>query len=253
MAGDVHHLAASASKPPTTAVLCHAINELWAASDLDGVIAAANALLAKLAPEARLVRNGDEALDEAGRDSATNAVITSIAPTSTVTDNVVTYEVRAALDDPPARLRIGQTASLEVVLDEADDALLVPSSAITTTGTSSTVDVLVDGRVPLGSGLSSSAALECAVAVAVADLAGSSGDAGALPDAGALTRRELAEACVEAENKVAGANTGGMDQSISLCGKAGHAMLLDCADFSMEHVPWAIGDDGWDLLVRDDR
>ena len=56
MAGDVHHLAASASKPPTTAVLCHAINELWAASDIDGVAAAAVALLAKLAPEARVKR-----------------------------------------------------------------------------------------------------------------------------------------------------------------------------------------------------
>jgi len=56
MAGDVHHLATPASKPPTTAVLCRAINELWAASDLGGVSAAAAALLAKLAPEARVKR-----------------------------------------------------------------------------------------------------------------------------------------------------------------------------------------------------
>ncbi|MGH8128935.1 MAG: hypothetical protein ACRETC_11365, partial [Gammaproteobacteria bacterium] len=54
MAGDVHHLATPASKPPTTAVLCRAINELWAAYDLDGVSVAAAALLAKLAPQARV-------------------------------------------------------------------------------------------------------------------------------------------------------------------------------------------------------
>jgi galactokinase len=117
------------------------------------------------------------------------------------------------------------------------------------------LDILVDGRVPLGSGLSSSAALECAVAVAVADLAGDPVErsADAAHDAGPLSRRELAEACVEAENEVAGANTGGMDQSISLCGRPGHAMLLDCADFSTEHVPWGIGADGWALLVIDTR
>lgn len=56
MAGDVHHLAAAASKPPTTAVLCHAINQLWSATDLDGVIAAAGELLAQLAPDATVRR-----------------------------------------------------------------------------------------------------------------------------------------------------------------------------------------------------
>jgi galactokinase len=85
-------------------------------------------------------------------------------------------------------------------------------------------DVLVDGRVPLGSGLSSSAALECAVAVAVADL---------VPEVGALPRPALAQACVDAENVVAGASTGGLDQTIALRGVAGHAMLLDCRDFGV--------------------
>ncbi|HEX7349022.1 MAG TPA: EAL domain-containing protein [Rhodanobacteraceae bacterium] len=56
MAGDVHHLAATASQPPTAATLCHAISELWVASDLEHVIEAARALLADLAPQATLAR-----------------------------------------------------------------------------------------------------------------------------------------------------------------------------------------------------
>src|SRR6185437_9684167 len=64
MAGDVHHLAAPASKPPTTAVLCRAINELWAATDLEAVGTAAAALLAKLVPEARVKRCPADASEE---------------------------------------------------------------------------------------------------------------------------------------------------------------------------------------------
>ena len=105
-------------------------------------------------------------------------------------------------------------------------------------------DVLVDGRVPLGSGLSSSAALECAVAVAVADL---------VPAVAALSRSALAQACVDAENIVAGASTGGLDQTIALRGAAGHAMLLDCRDFGVQQVPWGVGGQGWVLLVIDTR
>ncbi|MES2402833.1 MAG: EAL domain-containing protein [Pseudomonadota bacterium] len=104
MAGDVHHLAASASKPPTTAVLCHAINELWAASDLDGVIAAANALLAKLAPEARLVRSRDEALDQPARPDAFVARITLSEHES--------LRIGAPLDDDDAFALIGTAAEM---------------------------------------------------------------------------------------------------------------------------------------------
>ena len=106
------------------------------------------------------------------------------------------------------------------------------------------MDLLVDGRVPLGSGLSSSAALECSVVVAAADL---------VPAAGRLTRSDLAAACVEAENVVAGASTGGLDQTTALRAEAGHAMLLDCRDFHVEQVPWAVGAHGWGLLVVDTR
>lgn len=95
------------------------------------------------------------------------------------------------------------------------------------------VRMWVDGAVPVGAGLSSSAALECAVAVAVADLLGLPG-ASAADDAG---RAALAQSCIRAENEIAGAGTGGMDQSVALRARRGHALLLDCADWSVDHVP----------------
>lgn len=106
------------------------------------------------------------------------------------------------------------------------------------------LDVVIDGHVPLGSGLSSSAALECAVAVAVADL---------VPEVGALPVTDLVAAAVEAENVVVGASTGGLDQTAAMRCVPGHALLLDCRDFSVDQVPWRIGDAGWRVLVVDTR
>jgi galactokinase len=108
-------------------------------------------------------------------------------------------------------------------------------------------DAAVDGHVPLGSGLSSSAALECAVAVALDELAGLGlgGD-----DAG---RARLAAACMRAENEVAGAPTGGLDQAASLRCSSGSALLLDCRDFAVRQVPFDLAGAGLELLVMDTR
>ncbi|HVN11873.1 MAG TPA: galactokinase [Kineosporiaceae bacterium] len=108
-------------------------------------------------------------------------------------------------------------------------------------------EAVVRGLVPVGAGLSSSAALECAVAVALDDVAhlGLSGH-----DAG---RKELAAACVRAENDIAGAPTGGMDQTVSLRARAGAALLIDCLDFSVRHVPLDLPGTGLELLVIDTR
>ena len=76
------------------------------------------------------------------------------------------------------------------------------------------MDVLVDGRVPLGAGLSSSAALECAVG-------GGRRRGCRRSDADDEVRRGLVRACMRAEREVAGAPTGGMDQTIALFARAG--------------------------------
>ncbi|MEU5843716.1 galactokinase [Rhodococcus sp. NPDC047139] len=104
-------------------------------------------------------------------------------------------------------------------------------------------DVVVASEVPVGAGLSSSAALETAVAVAIAELSGLP-----LDDDG---RERLAVACVRAENDYAGAPTGGLDQRIALHGRAGHALLLDFADHSSEHIPFDAGAQGLTVLVVD--
>jgi galactokinase len=106
-------------------------------------------------------------------------------------------------------------------------------------------DALVDGHVPYGSGLSSSAALECAVAVALGDLLGAP-----LDDAG---RAALAGACMLAENVVAGANTGGMDQAASLRCHEGGAILLDTRDDTVTQVALDLAGAGLALLVVDTR
>ncbi|WP_449508598.1 galactokinase [Cellulosimicrobium composti] len=113
-------------------------------------------------------------------------------------------------------------------------------------------DAAVDSSVPFGAGLSSSAALECSVAVALDDVAGlglSASDAG---------RAVLAAASVRAENEIAGAPTGGMDQSAALRARAGHALLLDCRPGldpveSAEQVPFDLDAAGLALLVVDTR
>jgi galactokinase len=113
-------------------------------------------------------------------------------------------------------------------------------------------DAVVDSCVPFGAGLSSSAALECAVAVAL-DETGGLGLAG--DDAGRAT---LVTACVRAENEIAGAPTGGMDQAASLRATAGHALLVDSrpglsALESGTPVPFDLAAAGLTLLVVDTR
>jgi galactokinase len=87
-------------------------------------------------------------------------------------------------------------------------------------------NVLVHGEVPIGAGLSSSAALEVASAFALLSQAASS-----------MPRPEIAKLCRRAENNFVGARVGIMDQFVSCMGKAGHAILLDCRTLQYEAVP----------------
>jgi multidrug efflux pump subunit AcrA (membrane-fusion protein) len=68
-------------------------------------------------------------------------VVTSIAPVSTVVSNVVTYPVSISLISPPATLREGMTTEVSVIVQTASNVLELPSAAITTTGSISTVQV----------------------------------------------------------------------------------------------------------------
>ena len=105
------------------------------------------------------------------------------------------------------------------------------------------LDVEIDSTVPLGAGLSSSAALEVSVAVAVADLLGR--------DLTPALRRDLVDICVRAETEVAGAPTGGLDQMASLLCRADHALLIDFTDGSTRDVPLPLAEAGLAILVID--
>ena len=104
------------------------------------------------------------------------------------------------------------------------------------------MDLVVDGRVPLGSGLSSSAALICSAALAMCAAAGIDPD-----------RQALVAATMRAESEVAGAPTGGLDQTAALLGEEGQALLIDFRDHTTRTVPWQPGDAGLELLVVDTR
>jgi HlyD family secretion protein len=71
--------------------------------------------------------------------------VVSIAQTSSTTNGVVTYPVTVSIDNPPATLRLGQSANISVTTATADNALVVPSLAITANGTRQTVNVMKNG------------------------------------------------------------------------------------------------------------
>jgi galactokinase len=104
------------------------------------------------------------------------------------------------------------------------------------------IDVLVDSEVPVGAGLSSSAALECSLATALNHQFKLN-----------LTSTELARRTQRAENDFVGVPCGIMDQSISLMGKSGRALLLDCRDLSTREVRVDFASAGLQLLIVDTR
>jgi galactokinase len=87
-------------------------------------------------------------------------------------------------------------------------------------------NMLIRGDVSMGSGLSSSAAIEVATGMALLENSG-------LP----VDRVELAKLCRRAENEFVGARVGIMDQFVSCCGRAGQALMLDCRSLDYRLLP----------------
>lgn len=92
-------------------------------------------------------------------------------------------------------------------------------------------DLLIRSDVPPGGGLSSSAALEIATALALTDIADIS-----------LEPNELIDLCRKAEHDYAGVPCGLMDQSVSLAARSGTAFLLDCRSREIRYIPCDLGD-----------
>ncbi|MBH1935393.1 galactokinase [Streptomyces sp. AV19] len=108
-------------------------------------------------------------------------------------------------------------------------------------------DVHVETDVPLGAGLSSSAALEVAVALALTGLAGR-----AFP-AGYAARLQLARLTRDAEHAFTGMPCGIMDQAAALCCTTGHVLHLGTRDLALRQVPFDPAAHGLRLLVVDTR
>ena len=87
-------------------------------------------------------------------------------------------------------------------------------------------NIVVRGQVPIGSGLSSSAAIEVSTGYALLDVSKAR-----------IDLKRLAIICRQAENEFVGARVGIMDQFISAHGRAGHALLLDCRSLESKALP----------------
>jgi galactokinase len=102
------------------------------------------------------------------------------------------------------------------------------------------LDLMIDSNVPVGAGLSSSAAIECAVAVALNELWRLG-----------IPLADLARVGQRAENDFVGAPTGIMDQTASLLGKRDSVVFLDCRSLESEIVPLGLAGAGLELVVID--
>lgn len=97
-------------------------------------------------------------------------------------------------------------------------------------------NIYIDGNVPLGAGLSSSAALECATGFAIDQLFGLD-----------IPKMDIALIAQKAEHNFAGVNCGIMDQFASVFGKKDRAVMLDCRSMEYEYIPLEL--EGYKLVL----
>lgn len=102
------------------------------------------------------------------------------------------------------------------------------------------IDMVLQSDVPLGAGLSSSAAIECVVMAAACDLFGLE-----------IAPLDRARLCQKAENAYVGAPTGLLDQAASTLCTSDHALFLDCRSFESEQLPLPLAEQGLEVLVLD--
>jgi galactokinase len=127
-------------------------------------------------------------------------------------------------------------------LDDAPSWVLYVVGVLVALEVDAGLDIEITSDVPVGAGLSSSAALECSVAVAVDSLL----------DLG-LSQEQLVAASMTAERETVGAPTGGLDQAAAVYTTAEHALLIDFADDRREQVPFDPADHDLAVLVTDTR
>jgi galactokinase len=101
-------------------------------------------------------------------------------------------------------------------------------------------DIVIDGDIPTGAGLSSSAALEVVVALALNDLYGLG-----------LEKIDLAKIGQKSENEFVGVPSGIMDQAASALSREGHALFLDCRSLGTRNIPFDLAEHGLRLLIID--
>ncbi|WP_440899413.1 galactokinase [Actinosynnema sp.] len=121
--------------------------------------------------------------------------------------------------------------------------------ALRSEGLKGGADVVIAGDVPSGAGLSSSHALECAVALALLELGGKPADSGP----GTPSLAQVARLVQRSENDFVGAPTGLLDQTASLCCTDAHVLFLDVRSGEAEQVPFDASARGLEVLVIDTR
>jgi galactokinase len=130
-------------------------------------------------------------------------------------------------------LNVGENAEIDLANVKLDAPghwsayILGVAAALTDAGVALRgADLLVDGKVPMGAGLSSSASVEVASGFAMLSVSGL-----------VMAPAELAKVCRRAENVYAGAMVGIMDQMMAACGRENYALMLDCRSLDYELLP----------------
>lgn len=162
-------------------------------------------------------------------------------------DDVVRLASAQDRPDPKQGLRVWSAALPDIGPGKTTGWPAYAAGVLWALGVDEGIDAVVDSCVPFGSGLSSSAALQAAFAVAADEIFG---NGFAESDEG---RARLVSACMRAENEVAGAATGGMDQTASLRSVKDHAILFDCRDGSITPIPFDLERHALAMLVIDSK